>query len=178
MRPSTRAHWSSPLLIGSACCRRDDCVARGWISGRVRWRERVGRRDPHELRDTDDTDTNDTDATDALLARSDPIDADSSHPNTIDPDRHGVRNDNRGRSSPAPGDDNVRSQSHRRRSCSSRVAERGAEQHAVGLDRLRNSRGGGPDRGDRLVVAQTLRQCEDEGAGARRRATRIIVRPT
>jgi hypothetical protein len=47
----------------------------------------------------------------------------------------------------------------------------------VGLDRLRNSCGGGPHRRDRLVVAQTLRRCEDDGAGARRRATRIIVRP-
>jgi hypothetical protein len=43
----------------------------------------------------------------------------------------------------------------------------------VGLDRIRNSRGGSPHRRDRLVVAETLRPCEDEDAGAWRPAGRI-----
>ena len=57
-------------------------------------------------------------------------------------------------------------------------AGRRIEQHAVGLDRIRNSRGGGPHRRDRLVVAETLRPCEHEDAGARRSAGRPLVCPT
>jgi hypothetical protein len=41
----------------------------------------------------------------------------------------------------------------------------------VGLDRLRNPRGGRPRRRDRLVVAKTLRPWDDRSTRARRRAT-------
>jgi len=137
----------------------------------VRRREWLGRRDADERRDTDDTDAFDavrdhSDAIDSDGDHSDAIDSDGDRFDAIDPDCHGVPNDNGGRGNPATSHDNglqchdnVWSQSCRGRSrgCGRGVAERGIEQHAVGLDRVRNSRGGGPHRRDRLVVAETLR---------------------
>jgi hypothetical protein len=130
------------------------------------WRgEWLGGRDPHELGHTNDADA---------------IDADGDHPDETDPDGHGVSNDNRGRSGAHTTDDddlrlhdNVRSKSRRRRcrGCSSCVAKRRVEQHAVGLDRLRDPRGGRPRRRDRLVVAKTLRPWEDKSSRAQRRTT-------
>ena len=136
-------------------------------------REWLGSRDTDERGDTDDADSIDPDGD-----CSDSIDADGDCSDSIDPDRHrpdchGVPNDNRRRRIPAgPHDDelwrhdNVRSESGRRRGRNGRVAERRIEQHAVGLDRLRDSRVGSPSRGDCLVVAETLRPRADEGAGA------------
>ena len=178
MRPSSRGHQSGPLLR-SVWCRRDTCGARGWPCCRVRRREWLGRRDADERRDTDDADAIDPDGD-----RTDAIDPDGDCFDAIDPDCHGVQNDNRGRGIPAASHDNdlqchnnVWSQSRRGRG-RRRVAERRIEQHAVGLDRLCNSRGGGHCRWDRLVVAETLRPYGNAGAGGRRHARWIIVSPS
>jgi hypothetical protein len=89
-----------------------------------RW-EWLGRRNADQRRDTDDDD-----AIDALRAHSDAIDPDGS--DAIDRDRHGARNDNRGRCIPATSydndlrcHDNVWSQSRRDRGRG--VAERRIE---------------------------------------------------
>ena len=164
------------------------------------WRERLGSQDAVERRNTDDPDAIDPDAvrsdaidpdrdrSDAIdpdRDRSDSINSDGDRSDAIDRDRNGVPNDNR-RGIPATSHDNglhddVWSQSGGgggRGGGGRSVAGRRIEQHAVGLDCLRNSRGGGPHRRDRLVVAETLRQCEDEDAGARPPTGRILVRPT
>ena len=57
----------------------------------MRRREWLGRRDADERRDTDDADA---------------IDSDGDRSDAIDPDCHGVPNDNRGRGNPATGHDN------------------------------------------------------------------------
>ena len=122
-------------------------------------REWLGRRDADERRRTDDTNAIVPDCD-----RSDAIDPDCDRPDAIDfdgdrPDSHGVPNDNRRRSFPATRHDdelrrnnNVRSESRRRRGRSG-LAERRIEQYAMGLDRVRDSRGGGPHRRNCLVVA-------------------------
>jgi hypothetical protein len=168
----------------------------------VRRREWLGSQDVDERRDTDDADAIDPDAvrsdaidpdrdrSDAIdhdSDRSDAINSDRDRSDAIDRDRNGVPNDDR-RGIPTTSHDNglhyhdVWSQSRggggRSRGGSSGAGRR-IEQHAVGLDCLRNSRGGGHHRRDRLVVAETLRQCEDEDAGAGPPTTgRILVRPT
>jgi hypothetical protein len=130
----------------------------------VRRREWLSRGDADERRDTDDADAIDADAIDSDGDRSDAIDSDGDRSHTIDPDCHGVPNDNGRRGIPATGHDNglrrhdnVGSQSRRGRGggrggCRG-VAGRGIEQHAVGLDRIRDSRRGGHHRRDHLVVA-------------------------
>ncbi len=168
VRPSKCGRASTPT--GSTWCRSDARNARGRIPDGVRRWEWLGRRDPHELRDTDDVN-----ATDTVREYPNAFDPDR---DAIDPDSHRVSNDNRSRDGPDTGhddglrhDDNVRSESHRGRGCSSRVAERRIEQHAMGLDRLRNPCGGRPHRRDRVVVAETLRPGEGKTTRPRRRTT-------
>ena len=167
----------------------------------MRRREWLGGQDADERRDTDDADAIDSDAvrsdaidpdrdrSDAIdpdRDRSDAINSDGDRSDAIDHDSDGVPNDNRCGIPPTrhhnglPNHD-VWSQSRGgggRSRGGSGVAGRRIEQHAVGLDCLRNSRGGGPHRRDRLVVAETLRPCEHEDAGARRSAGRPLVCPT
>jgi hypothetical protein len=143
-------------------------------------RERLGGRDADELRITDGANAINPDGD-----HPDSIDPDGDRADAGDPDCHGVPDYNRSRSIPATSHDdelqrhdNVRSESRCCRGRSSRVAERRIEQHAMGLDRVRNSRGGGPHRRNCLVVAQALRSCEAEGAGARTRVRRVIFSPS
>ncbi len=102
----------------------------------MRRRERLGRRDADERRDTDDADAIDSDgdradAIDPDGDRPHAIDSYGDHPDAIDPDCHGVANDNRGRGNPATSHDNdlrchdnVWSQSRRGRGRGRGVAER------------------------------------------------------
>ena len=118
-----RGHQSGPLLIRSAWRSSDDCIVRGWLSCRVRRREWLGSQDADERCDTDDPDAIDPDGDDA-------IDSDGDRSDAIDPDCHGVPNDNRGRGIPAASHDNdlrchdnVWSQSRRGRGRGRGVAE-------------------------------------------------------
>jgi len=196
MRLSLRGQ-SGPLLIGSTWRRGDDRVARGWLSCRVWWRERLGSQDAVERRNSDDPDAIDpdgvrsdaiypdrdcSDSTDPDRDGSDSTDSDRDRSDAIDRDGNGVPNNNC-RGNPATSHDNDlqyhdNGWSQSGRGCGSgcggrSVAGRRIEQHGVGLDRLRDSRGGGPHRRDRLVVAETLR--EEEHAGARPPTGRILV---
>jgi len=147
----------------------------------VRRREWLGSKDAdhadainpdRDRSDTFDSDRDRSDIVDSDRDRSDPIDPDGDRSDTIDRHRNGVPDDNGGRGIPASHDndlryhDNDRSQSRRGGGGGRSGAGRRIEQHAVGLDRLRDSRAGGPHRRDRLVVAETLRTGEDEDVGA------------